>query len=116
MQVKKADGSDYEPNTISAFQRSIQRYLEEKSNLSILKDKEFDSSRTAIAAKRKSLVQSGKGNKPHATKFLTYEDEEALFSSGQFRDHNPEVLQRTLWWYMSLHIGFHARDERHKLC
>ncbi|CAL9683294.1 unnamed protein product [Knipowitschia caucasica] len=45
MQVKKADWSDYEPNTISSFQRSIQRYLEgKKSNLNILKDKEFNSS------------------------------------------------------------------------
>ena len=45
MEVKKADGTEYEPNTVSSFQRSIQRYLEEKrSQLIILKDKEFNTS------------------------------------------------------------------------
>lgn len=117
MEVKKADGSDYEPNTVSSFQRSIQRYLEEKrSQLNIFKDNEFNTSRMVLAAKRKSLVHDGKGNKPQATKSLTDADEEAFFSTGQFGDHSPEVLQRTLWWFLSLHFGFRARDESRKLC
>ena len=45
MEVKKADGTEYEPNTVSSFQRSVQRYLEEKkSQLNIFKDKEFNTS------------------------------------------------------------------------
>ena len=61
MELKKADGTDYEPNTVSSFQRSIQRYLEEeRSQLNIFKDKEFNKSRMVLAAKRKSLVQGGK--------------------------------------------------------
>jgi len=42
--------------------------------------------------------------------------EEKLFESGEFGCHNPEALQRTLWWYFSLHFGFRARDESRKLC
>ena len=28
----------------------------------------------------------------------------------------PEVLQRTMWWFLALHFGFRARDESRKLC
>ena len=44
------------------------------------------------------------------------EEEEKLFESGEFGCHNPEALQRTLWWFFSLHFGFQARDESRKLC
>ena len=47
---------------------------------------------------------------------LTSEVEEKLFESGAFGCHNPEALQRTLWWFFSLHFGFRARDESRKLC
>ena len=43
-----------------------------------------------LAAKRKSLVHGGKGNKPQATKSLTNAEEESFFASGQFWDHSPE--------------------------
>ena len=38
-----------------------------------------------------------------------------MFERGEFGDHDPEVLQRTLWWLMSLHFGFRARDESKRL-
>ena len=39
-----------------------------------------------------------------------------LFETGQFGCENPVILQRTLWWYLSMHFGFRARDESRKLC
>ncbi|KXJ14551.1 EGF-like repeat and discoidin I-like domain-containing protein 3 [Exaiptasia diaphana] len=99
MHVKKSDaGSDYEPSTVSSFQRSIQRYLDDKKReLNIFKDKEFNTSRMVLQAKRKSLVQAGKGNKPLATKSLSDAEEEKLFASGQFGDQSPEdsLLQKS---------------------
>ena len=68
-----------------------------------------------LAAKRKSLVKQGRGNKPNACHELTTEEEEKLFESGEFGCHNPEALQRLLWWYFS-HSAFRARDESRKLC
>lgn len=116
MNVKKQDGSDYEPSTLSSYQRSIQRHLEEnKYPGNILKDKEFDQSRKVLAARRKSLVNNGKGNKPQASRALTDSEEDLLFNSGSFGDRSPEILQRTIWWLLSLHFGFRARDESRKL-
>jgi integrase len=115
--VRKQNGGEYEPDSISSFQKSIQRHLKElKLPLNILQDEEFRRSREVLAAKRKNLVKQGRGNKPNACRELTTEEEEKLFESGEFGCHNPEALQCTLWWFFSLHFGFRARDESRKLC
>ena len=117
MNIRKKNGQEYEPDSISGFQRSIQRYLSEKgSPINILKDKDFEKSRKVLAAKRKSLIhEHGKGNKPQAATTLEDEEEDALFEIGEFGDSNPVSLQRTVWWLLSLYFGFRARDESRKL-
>ena len=117
IEVRRKDGKEYEPGTVSSVQRSIQRYLnDKKSSVNILKDNEFEESRKVLAAKRRSLVNThGKGNKPHAADALDDKEEDALFDSGEFGLENPVSLQRTIWWFLSLHFGFRARDESRKL-
>ena len=115
--VRKENGEEYEPSSLTTFQRSFQRYFSEKRlPFNIFEDEEFSRCRQVLAAKRKSLVQSGFGNKSNATRELTEEEQEKLFETGQFGDHDPLALQRTLWWLLSLHFGFRARDESRKLC
>lgn len=58
--------------------------LTRRSQLNILKDVEFSKSRQVLAAKRKELVNKGKGNKPNTAMSLTDEEENKLFGSGQF--------------------------------
>jgi len=117
MNIRKKNGEEYEPDTISGFQRSIQRYLSDKrSPVHILKDKDFEKSRKVLAAKRKSLIHDhGKGNKPQAVQALEDNEEDVLFETGEFGDANPVSLQRTVWCLLSLHFGFRARDESRKL-
>jgi len=68
------------------------------------------------SAKRKKLAQkAGKGNRPNATRSLTDEEEDKLFTTGPFGSSSPDALQRTMWWFLSLHFGFRARDESRKL-
>ena len=115
--VCKQNGTEYEPGTLSGFQRSFQSYLQEKGSvINILRDNEFSTSREVLAAKRKNLVRQGKGNCPNATRELTEAEEDALFENGQFGVHDPKSLQRALWWFLSLHFGWRARDESRKLC
>ena len=38
-----------------------------------------------------------------------------FFEAREFGDSNPVALQRTVWWFLSLHFGFRARDESRKL-
>ena len=38
-----------------------------------------------------------------------------MFDNGDFGDQCLETLQRTVWWLLSPHFGFRARDETRKL-
>ncbi|CAB4045682.1 Hypothetical predicted protein, partial [Paramuricea clavata] len=112
MTITKKDGSVYEPSSLTSFQRSIQRHLNfSNSTLNIFKDVEFAKSRDVLLARKRQLVEThAKGNRPQACRALTEEEEELLFDKGLFGDHEPETLQRTVWWTLSLHFGFRARD------
>ena len=117
MDVKKKDGGEYEPASLSSFQRSIQRHLKDKNSLvNLFQDMEFAKSREVLLAKKRELVEKhAKGNRPQAARSITASEEDLLFTTNQFGDHDPEVLQRTVWWVLSLHFGFRARDESRKL-
>ena len=47
---------------------------------------------------------------------LTEAEEDALFENYQFGVQDPKSLQRALWWFLSHHFGWRARDESRKLC
>ena len=91
--IRKQNGSEYEPDSISSFPKSIQRHLKElKLLFNILQDEEFCCSREVLAAKRKNLLKQGRGNKPNACRELTTEEDEKLFESGEFGCQNREAL------------------------
>ncbi|KAL9978606.1 hypothetical protein ACROYT_G016142 [Oculina patagonica] len=117
IEIKKKDGGQYEPTSLTSFHRSLQRYLNDHgSTLNILKDKEFSLSRDALSSRKRQLLRDfGKGNRPQAARPLTDAEEDLMFERGEFGDQDPEVLQRTVWWLLSLHFGFRARDESRKL-
>ena len=112
----KADGKFYEPDVLSTYFRGFQRYLFTKDYpVNILMDPSFDLSRTVLAAKRKEIVSAGGGNKPCATRELTSTEEDTLFEEGYFSADNPVALTNVLWWLISLHFGFRARQESRQL-
>lgn len=76
-----------------------------------MKDQEFAKSREVLSARKRDLVvNNAKENRRQAAR-----QEDLLFETGQFGEDDPEVLQRTLWWMLSLHFGFRARDECRRL-
>ncbi len=117
MQAKKRNGTAYEPNTLTCFLRSLQRYLNDKSSsINVFKDQAFNKAREVLCAKRKVVVrENAKGNQPQAARELTEEEEDKLFRLGEFGDNDPEALQRTVWWLLSPHFGFRAKDESKRL-
>ena len=108
MNIRKKNGDVYEPSSLKDFQRSLQRYLNDKcSPINILQDQEFSKSREVLSAKQRELVQQhAKGNRPQACRELTIAEEDQFFELGLFGKQDPEVLQRTVWWVLSLHFGF----------
>ena len=91
--LRKKDDSDYGPDTVSSFQKSNQRHFsEQKLPFNILKDDAFSRSRSVLAAKRKSLVKEGRGNKPNASCELTKK------KRGSLKQVNSEI---TIHWHCS---------------
>jgi len=101
---------------MSAFSRSIQRYLDDSSaKINIHKDKEFKVSREVLKSKRRELRKQGKGNKPNATVALANEDIECICDENQFSIHDPDVLLCMMWFLLTLHFGHRARHEARQL-
>ncbi len=119
--VKKSSGKPdkddfYEPETLTAFRNSWQRRFDEigkKINIKI--DPGFAKSRKVLASRKKELTQMGKGNKPNATRPLEDDEVNTLYEKGYFGLETPQSLQRTVWWVITTHFGYRARDESRKL-
>ena len=111
-EVKKQDGDDYEPSSLSALQSGIDRHLKEQNYpASIITSREFMSSRSVLEGKARMIRESGKGKKPNRADVLTVEEEETLWECGQFGFHSPSSMINTLWWYLTQHFDLRGRQE-----
>ena len=57
----------------------------------------------------------GLGNKPNACRMITDKEEKLLFESKAYGTEDPVVLQRTMWYLISLHFGYRGREQASKL-
>ena len=80
LSVRTKSMEDYEPDSLKCMQSSISRYLSEKRDINIMKDKEFQHSRDVLAAKRKELKGKGLGNKKRRADPYTSDEIETLYS------------------------------------
>ena len=116
MSLCKPDGSNYEPDTLTAFHRSVDRYLREHSYPhSIITSQEFSMSKQVLQTKRKQLSSQGLGNHPNKSEVLTTTDEDILWTSGQLGFHNPQSLFNTIWFMNTKLFGFRGGHENRQL-
>ena len=114
--VRKKNGDEYELGTLTCLQRSIQRYLDTHgSQANLIQSDEFKLPRELSAKRKQLVVERGKGNRLQASREVTAVEEDKLLAEGEFGEHNPVALQRTVWWLLALHFGFRARDESRRL-
>ncbi|CAC5419428.1 unnamed protein product [Mytilus coruscus] len=110
--MTKSDGTPYEPGTVKAFQSSISRYLTDKLNISIIKDKEFNHSRELLSAKMKELKTMGLGaKKKERSEPFTTDEINLLYEKVQLGRGKPDALIHTVWLNNSLHFGLRSREE-----
>ena len=117
VKVRKTNGEMYEPDSLTALQRSIDHHLSKDLHkpYSIIRDQQFASSREKLNAARKSLKKAGKGNKPHAAETLEAADIQSLWSHGLLGDSTPEALLNSVWLMLTMHMGLRGRYEHYKL-
>ena len=76
----------------------------------------FAESREVLLAKKRELVQKhAKGNRIQAARSITPSEEDLLLHTSPWPQPWGVPVQRTVWWLLSLHFGFRARDESRKL-
>ena len=116
MNIKKLNGEDYEPNSLTAFMNGFQRILFiNGSSLNLRRDDQFEMTRKVLQSRRKQLTDMGKGNTPNAARRLDNEEIDVVYQEGYFSMSNPQSLQRTLWWIIGNNFGHRARSEARKL-
>lgn len=117
MKVKRKNGSEYEPNSISFFFRSFDRYMKDKGqSRSIMFDKEFAKARSVLEAKRKSLRNQGMGKKERADEPITEKEEDLLWETKQLGDDTLYSLPQTVWYFNTMHFGWMGCDEHRHIC
>ena len=114
-EVKNKNGEDYEPDSLRVMIAAFDRHLKDKQYpLSIVKDREFHSSKQVLEGKAKLLRQAGRGKCPNKARNLTKE-EELLWTENKFRSTTPEALVNTMWWLLTQHFGLRGRQEHHDM-
>jgi hypothetical protein len=117
LNVRKFDGTQYEPDTLTSYHRAIDRYLREKNYpYSMVTDKEFKTSRQTLGSKRKELKQKGKGNAPNAAEPLTEGEERILKEKGILGTHSPRALTNKMWLQNTTMLGLRGGTESRKMC
>ena len=80
LSLRRPDGSDYEPYSLTSHHRAIDRFLREnRYGFSIVSSLEFEMSKKVLEAKRKELKGKGKGNRPNKSKALSENEIEKLW-------------------------------------
>ncbi|CAH3014881.1 unnamed protein product [Porites evermanni] len=85
-------GEDYEPESLKVMMPSLDRHLRnEGCTLSIVRDREFSSSKEVLEDKAKQLRLAGRGKRPNKARQVSEEEEEFLWRSGRL-----EVITQNL--------------------
>ena len=90
-------------------------FCDNKETYNILTDRQFAKAREALASKRKQLRRQGKGQRPNKALGLSSEQIDKLWSTEQLSNKSPQSLLRTVWFNNTLHFGWRARDEHHRV-
>ena len=85
-------GEDYEPGSLKVIMASLDRHLKNKGcTLSIVRDREFSSSKEVLGDKAKQLRLAGRGKHPNKARQVSGEEGEILWRSGKL-----EVITQNL--------------------
>ena len=83
LEVRKQDGSDYEPDSLKVMQAALERYLSDKKYpYSLITGREFATSRAVLDAKAKQLRMNGYGKRQNRAQPYNSAEEELFWSSG----------------------------------
>ena len=94
---------------------ALDRHLNEQGyKFSIIRDREFHSSKQVLEGKVRQPHQSGTGKRPNKARSLTEEEEEELLWKAEKLDSKtPDALISSMWWLLTQFFGLRGRQEHH---
>lgn len=114
--VKKPNGDNYEPDSLTSMHRAINRKLEQSGYAyDIVRDPQFRISKKALQTKRRELKQLGMGNRPNRSDALTSDQEKLLWERGQLGVEGSRQLLNTVWFWNTKLLGFRGSHESRQL-
>lgn len=116
LEIRKPDGSEYEPDSLTSFRNSIDRHLrQERYKYSLVNSLEFSKHREILKLKRKQLKADGLGRKKNAAQPLSKTDRQKLYDKGFLGSKDANTLQATVWMNNCLHFGMRTGQEHYDL-
>ncbi|XP_062601332.1 zinc finger MYM-type protein 2-like [Saccostrea cucullata] len=118
-EIRRKDGTNYPPNTLTNIAAGIQRHLREECNrptVNFLKkdDPTFDLFRKSLDSRMKELTNMGVGTKVNRTDPVLQQDEEQLRNSGVLNQNTAQGLSVCFFYNCKL-FAFRANDEHRNL-
>ena len=109
LEVRKQDGSEYEPDSLQVMQAALERYLSDKKYpYSLISGREFSTSRAVLDAKAKQLRMNGYGKRQNRAQPYNPPEEELVCSSGSLGDHSGAALTNVNFGFRSRQDHYHA--------
>ena len=94
------------PIVLTSFHRGIARYLQTIDyEYDMVKSTEFHTSKKVLEMRRRELKQAEKGNRPNRAESLSAEQEDRLWLTGQLGTDSVEMVQNTLWYFVTKLLG-----------
>ena len=114
--VRKKNGEDYEPDSLRVMVTAMDRYLADKGyKYSIIRGREFQSSKQVLEGKARMLPQQGKGKRPNKARSFTSTEENELWEHKKLGTGSPQVLVQTVWWLLTQYFGLRGREEHQSM-
>ena len=115
-EVRNKDGEDYEPDSLRVMIAALDRHLKEHGyKQSIIRDREFFTSKQVLEGKARRLREEGKGKRQNKARSLSKEEEEVLWVAGKLGNNSPESLVNTIWWILTQYFGLRGRQKHHSM-
>lgn len=118
-EIRKANGEDYTPRSISQFISGIQRYISSKKEHPIrLADPNnpiFRPLHRALDSRFRELHAKGVGTTRRQAEVVTCDEEEILWSSGELSTDSPDGLLKAVFYYNGLNFVLRGGQEHRNL-
>ena len=115
VEIRKKDGTDYEPDSLKVMQAALDRHLRHKNYpvSCIISGREFTKSQETLDAKAKQLRRQGKGKLPNKAQPYSETDEEIFWGQGKLGNHNGLALTNVNFKNLSETMGFRVRQDHY---